>query len=505
MTLFHSWAGLVLGGVLFAAFWMGTLSVFDCEIDRWMMPTTRLAPAPLASLDEMLAGRLAAQRGDDCVVSLPSARSPILVLDCGDASSMLPLQIDPATGRELPPSRTLGASGFIVPFHFSLQLGRAGMWLIGFAAMGMLALLASGVIIHRRIVRDLFTFRPRKALLRSSLDLHAVSGVLALPFHVLITLSGLILACWIYFPGTWARAYAGDSVAFARDVFGGYWREPSGLPAELSSLDAMVAEAERRWGTDSVESLSLHHMGDAAGYVEVRRAYPQQVSAGLEQLYFDAPTATLIGGFDAGPLTGVQRAIAGTHLVKFQHWPLRWLYFLAGIAGCVTIVTGLTFWLEGRRERHAHERMDLRLVDALTVGSVTGIMLATLAFLVSNRLLPASAIWGELSRQELEVAAFFVTWLSSYGHAAYRGRAAWRGQCIALACMAAAAVLLNWCTTAHQPLRALARGSYGVAGMDAVLLVSAVLAWGCALRLRPRATVLVFTPPGESASLPSSN
>ncbi|MEG1054296.1 MAG: PepSY-associated TM helix domain-containing protein, partial [Janthinobacterium sp.] len=54
MVWLHSWAGVILGSVLFAIFWMGTLSVFDAEIDRWMMPQTRLAPAtqPL-SLDRI--------------------------------------------------------------------------------------------------------------------------------------------------------------------------------------------------------------------------------------------------------------------------------------------------------------------------------------------------------------------------------------------------------------------------------------------------------------------
>ncbi len=42
MNWLHTWAGVVLGGLLFAIFWMGTLSVFDREIDRWMAPMTRL-------------------------------------------------------------------------------------------------------------------------------------------------------------------------------------------------------------------------------------------------------------------------------------------------------------------------------------------------------------------------------------------------------------------------------------------------------------------------------
>lgn len=501
MALLHSWVGVVLGGVLFASFWMGTLSVFGREIDRWMMPETRLAPTPLASLDQLLAGRLALHRGADCTVRLPSDREPILVWHCNDGE---PERLDPLTGRALAPAQTLGASGFIVPFHFNLRLADAGTWLIGFAAMGMLALLASGVIIHRRIFRDLFTFRPRKALLRSSLDLHAVTGVLALPFHVLITLSGLILASWIYFPGTWEHVYQGDAGAFTRDAFGGHWREASEESTRLTRLDDMLAEADRHWGPGSVLSLDLRHVGDAVGFVELHRASPERVSGGLERLHFDAATGARRADFEGRPLARVQRFIAGVHLLQFRHWPLRWLYFSCGVAACITIVTGFICWLEGRRERHAPHRTDARLVEALTVGSVLGILLATLAFFVSNRLLPASASVGAFERPELEVAAFAVTWLCSYGHAACRGRAAWERQCWVLGALALTAVLLNWYTTQDYPHRALARGSYGVAGMDALLLLATAVAWRCAQHLR-RATALAITAAGEPVALPSAH
>ena len=55
MNALHTWSGVVLGSLLFVIFWMGTLSVFDREIDRWMMPATRLA-SPSAQLPIKLDG-----------------------------------------------------------------------------------------------------------------------------------------------------------------------------------------------------------------------------------------------------------------------------------------------------------------------------------------------------------------------------------------------------------------------------------------------------------------
>jgi uncharacterized iron-regulated membrane protein len=65
----------------------------------------------------------------------------------------------------------------------------------------------SGVIVHKKIIAQFFTFRPRKRLQRSALDLHNLTGVLALPFHFAIALSGLIIFMTIYFPQSYYGAY----------------------------------------------------------------------------------------------------------------------------------------------------------------------------------------------------------------------------------------------------------------------------------------------------------
>ena len=52
------------------------------------------------------------------------------------------------------------------------------MWLVGLAGMAMLALCVSGVIIHRKIFVDFFTFRSGSKPRRLILDLHNVTGVL---------------------------------------------------------------------------------------------------------------------------------------------------------------------------------------------------------------------------------------------------------------------------------------------------------------------------------------
>ncbi len=196
MTWLHSWAGVLLGGVLLVIFWTGSLSLFDREIDRWMQPATRLPAPPVAlSLDRLLHGEAESliATAPAWTLSLPTARTPTLQLDYQDpVQGPVRRHIDPRTGALLPDEGSWAGTRFLFPFHFSLHLRwrDLGYWLVGAAGMGMLMLLVSGVVAHRKLIAEFFTFRPRKRLQRSLLDLHNLTGVLVLPFHFLISLSG---------------------------------------------------------------------------------------------------------------------------------------------------------------------------------------------------------------------------------------------------------------------------------------------------------------------------
>ena len=169
----------------------------------------------------------------------------------------------------------------------------------------------------------------------------------------------------------------------------------------------MAAEAERRWSGGKPFMVRVRNAGDAASYVEMRRSVADEVSMNRDAIYFDAQSGSVLARFESKPISRVQRFIAGIHFVQFDHWLLRWLYFAGGIAGCVMIATGFLFWLEARRAEHARRRWaGVRVVEALATGSVTGIILSTLAFFVANRLLPEAASFAGLGRAKHEMASF---------------------------------------------------------------------------------------------------
>lgn len=495
MAWLHTWSGVVIGSLLFAIFWMGSLSVFDREIDRWMNPGSRISAA-IASQPVQLDGPITenamrlAQGSVQWFIRLPTERVPALELRWRDDKTKTTERryLHPQTGAVLPHTDTLAGTGFIFPFHYSLHLkwNDIGYWLVGLAGMAMLALLVSGVVIHRKIFADFFLFRPKKHTQRASLDLHNLTGVLGLPFHFVMALSGLIIFMGIYWPSSYSAAYpdAKDLTAarqaFNKDGYGQYKRSRAGeFDASMASLDRMRVQAKAQWQGEDANFIRVWHPGDKASYVELRRTYADSVTMNLDQLYLDARSGQPLYSFTAQPLMTAQRFISGLHFIQFDHWLLRWLYFLAGLSGCIMIATGLIFWLESRRASHARKGLQgVRVVEALAVASVPGIMIATCMFFIANRLLPLEAFWATCARACLEIWVFYVSWLAMLAHAAWRARQAWREQCALLAVLAAAAVALNWSSTGHHLIYTLSQGSWAVAGIDLMLLAGAtVAAW----------------------------
>jgi Uncharacterized iron-regulated membrane protein len=409
--------------------------------------------------------------------------------------------IDPRDGTPLPDDRLKIGSGFFFPLHYGLTLDwkNLGIWIVGFSALVMLAALVSGVVMHRKLFRELFTFRPGKARLRSALDLHNLTGVVALPFHFFFAFTGLVIfSATYYFPLGHTQLHELHELHEQHEAAAlGLPHGRSGVPAGLANVDAMVAEAQRRWEArgmaGDVGFLVLQHVGDANGYVSVYRAGTDRIALVGQGIHFKADTGALLREDPpATPVARVAEFLTGLHLQHFRHWLLRWLYVFGGLMGAVCIATGFVFFVEKRKRQHARVgSQGVRIVDALAVTTVTGMVLAALGILVANRLLP-EALPG---RGDWERFAFWGTWALALVHAGWRSapvarglpNPAWREQCWAIAVLAVAAAVLNWITTGDHLLRTLAAGYWPVAGLDLALLAVAAIAAAAGHRLGRRA------------------
>ncbi len=543
MTWVHTWFGLVLGFVLIVVFFFGSLSVFDREIDRWAIPETRFEPQPMPSFDKMLKpafDRITSPDPDD----LEAARARVV----GEISKTLPvmdvsaytthrdpvltiyksfdlpnaidpddhihghLTLDPRTGAVLNENQLNVGSEFFYPLHYSLHLHwkDVGYWIVGFAALMMLAALMSGVVIHRKIFREFFTFRPKKQTQRSALDLHNLTGVVALPFHFMFALSGLIIFAAIYFPVS-ETMLEPQAKAFeqAESTRTGLPLEPAGVPAELASVDAMVAEAQRRWAArdmaGEVGFLFVNHLGDANSTVSIYRAGTDRVTLTGEGVHFEGKSGRVIREDPPASVVGsINDFITGLHLQHFRHWLLRALYFVGGMAGCICIATGFIFFVEKRKRQHAKQgSVGAQWVDALAVTAISGMVTATLVMLIANRVLPEELA----TRAEWQARFFWGAWIVAFVHALWRSTSvrearfsrAWLEQTVLVAGLALSTVILNWITTGDHLFSTIARGYWPVAGVDLVLLATALIAALAAVRIRHLAQAQVSSPDTEDS------
>ncbi|MEM0930060.1 MAG: PepSY domain-containing protein, partial [Pseudomonadota bacterium] len=194
--------------------------------------------------------------------------------------------------------------------------------------------------------------------------------------------------------------------------------------------------------------------------------------------------------------------------MRYDHWAIRWMFFFAGLSGCTMIGTGMLFWMRARI-RKGMEPASVRVVRALSVGIMPGIIAASGAFLIANRVLPMEARLGGLDRAALEVTVFFGVWGLTFAHGALRGKVAWREECWLIAAIAGLAPILNWVTTGDFVVGQVLAGSAAVAGTDLVLMASCGIAIVVARRLakteryeRGEAPAKAVLPPGGLARTP---
>jgi uncharacterized iron-regulated membrane protein len=499
MSTLHTWCGIVFATLLFVIFWMGTLSVFDAEIDQWMKPELRFdTTAPLLSLDHTVKAMMNIKPDNARALSVSPSheRQPTLELWFrGDKGVVFPrYYVNPYSGEFIEPTDTLGGSKFLYRFHHRLHLtwNKIGVWIVGVAAMVMLLLLVTGLLTHRKIIIDLFTFRPKKPLGRSTLDLHTLSGLIAFPFYFMVCFSGLLISMETYFPWAINTPFNGDQALKTLEIKGGIKIKLANITNNsLASIDNMVAHAETEWTKldngepAEVDAIRIGNLGDENSWVRIRRIFPdKKLPMNHEQMVFDASSGELIHEYVAGPIVTASSWIKGMHYIQYDHWPLRWLYFLGGLSGCIMIATGLLYWQRSRRIKHSEDPLNHRIVHTLTVGAISGTILATGAFFIVNRLLPQTIEFAGYQRSELEVSVFYLIWLLSFVHGAFRRQTAWKEQTMLIAIIAFTAPLLNWMTTGDHLIVTLQGNRLAVFGMDGVLILTGCIAIMITSRLR---------------------
>lgn len=477
MAWLHGWVGLVLGWLMFIVFLFGTASFFNPEISAWMRPELRPGPisdAALVRAFDHLATRATA-RGP-WTLTLPAARGgePISVGWQGDEAHFQPVDGTPVTPRQ-----TRGGA-FLFSFHYNLYYlpWLYARYLVGLASLGMLVALISGLIIHKRIFADFFTLRLGKGP-RSWLDGHNVTSILALPFHVMITYTGLVTLMFTLMP--WGiSANFPDRSSFAAAIRPSPVRgEVIATPAPMLPLPALLQQARAATGGLAPTYLILHDPGTVSAMAEVH-FHVDRLGGRYNPLYFNAVTGQpLLAPFTPGPALATYGVMTDLHTGRFAAPLLRWLYFLSGVAGTAMVATGVILWIAKRQRQSATPRAH-HLVERLNIGIIVGGLGALAVYFLANRLLPL----GMAHRAEWEINSLFIAWGALLAWAGARPpRKAWVELLAGTALLYVLVPVMNLLTTSRGLHRSLMEEDWAFAGFDLMMLVLATSLAACARRV----------------------
>jgi uncharacterized iron-regulated membrane protein len=486
----HTWSGLLVGWVLYLIFLNGAVSYWREELTRWARPEI----AATQNLETVTRGAVAhlqatAPKAASWQITLPDERASGAETTWKAKGKPKPLR----PGAADPTATTIGPDGKPVVardteggdvfyrLHFDLRYMPViwGRWVVGFCSMFMLVAIVSGVITHKKIFADFFTFRPGKGQ-RSWLDGHNALAVLALPFHAMITYTGLVTLMVIYVPWGVTANYPTKTAYYAESAPRTKAPKAKGEAAPLTDIGPVLATAARTWDGGQPGIIRIDNPGDKAARIVLTRRASDKLVDGRWEIVFDGVTGKVrssVAPTSAGMIT--RGGMIGLHAGRFAPMTLRWLFFLSGVAGTAMVASGLILWTAKRRAKLGDTRhFGFWLVERLNIGAVAGLPLAMTGFLWANRLLPT----GMAHRADWEVHAMFLTWAAALIHAFVRPpRRGWIEQ---LSLTGVALVLLpvfDQTATGRGLIDSIKAGDGALVGMELGLLATGasflLIAW----------------------------
>ncbi|MBV1900166.1 MAG: PepSY domain-containing protein [Kordiimonadaceae bacterium] len=504
MAWLHTWAGLTVSWVLFFIFVMGTISYFDYELNHWMEPERATSYQSLTQgemLDRGLA-RLQSKNNtiDNWTIHLPVARERSFLISWDTRKTTdgsIPanknyiehiealVEDNSSTSPSfnwVTPRATEGGDGLFV-MHYSLHYLPTDLaWKIVVACtMFMFVSIITGVIVHKKIFKDFFTFRPQKGQ-RSWLDMHTILAVIALPFHLIVTYSGLLFMLTSAFGIIVFGTYGNDTGKFRESLTkvsptNRIVREKANISAPTAPLSPMLEIAAQRWGKDQARFIRIYSPGDQNSTIEFRRIRTEFVDDNSYEniLMFDGPSGALLTTTPEplySTVNTVTRTMFSIHVGLFSGPVIRWLYFLTGILGTAMVATGMLLWASKRRQKQERAdkgvKLSLRAIEKANAATIVGLPTGIVAYLWANRLLPVNLP----ERAALETNVLFITWLAMALYALARPiDKVWKELLVFGANVAALLPLVNVLTSNRHLGNTLPAGEWHLAGVDLTVLV----------------------------------
>jgi uncharacterized iron-regulated membrane protein len=432
----HTVSGIIICAILYVMFFAGSFSFFKDDLASWQKNESYLSREVAVEKDfnhildslakhHALKGRdidFSIQRHQEgAYVSMTASHDPVIQKlkpkkkpekkrgrgrGGDDDSAFFTYDFSKQKEADYASSYTIGE--FLYRLHFLAQVNQVfpfrigvpfGYLLAGIVSFIFLFALITGLLLHwDKIASNFFTFRPWSKRKTVWTDLHTVLGVIGFPYQLVFAITGVILIfnSFLIIPYT-KLFYKGDEEKIYKDLGFGVKQEFTYANKALSAqfdINRLVAQTEQKWQRSEISLVAIRNYGDDNMHVVIQgKPQPDAQLNGQGELVYRVRDQKIVS--EQTPLSPpsytqtVRGFIYHLHFGDFGGRPLRVVYFVLGILGCIVINSGVMIWLVARDNKSIPERKrkfnfwtaNVYISSSLSMLPVTAFCMTALLFL----------------------------------------------------------------------------------------------------------------------------
>lgn len=413
MLVIHGWSGVILGLLLYAVIITGALAVFHDEIGNWSSPLPQASDTVfsdgLGDAIQHMADSIDSAYHQE-VLLLPTTGGRLRVSFMthgadGNGERTVRFDVNPSDWRttqrregspmQVHEQEQAGAlANFLVEVHVRLYVPAPwGLLLTGVLGLAMITAAITGVVIHRKFIKELFLRRKSsKNPLLTRRDRHVSAGVWNLLFAILLAFTGsyFSFAGTLGLPVLAAVASGGDIEGMLASISAAPKQEHA-VPAQMANLDTIVTDTHQRIADEprEISSITIECWGRSDAAVSVGLAQREGELIG-DVLLYKGETGELIM---AKPNLGLTPSLGNTlvslmaplHFGYFAGLFSKLAWFALGCAAAYVTITGLLLWIR-RRQQDARWQKLHRLTVWVASGLPLALAASAPAFFIANML-----------------------------------------------------------------------------------------------------------------------
>jgi len=387
----HTISGIIIAALLYVIFFAGSFSFFKDDISAWQKGKSAVArkinPDYNFLFDSLsqhhnLRGRnfdfyvlrqghgtyVNMSASQDTTISKPKPKKKERARGRGrggdDDSAYFLFYFGDKTPTTYAEGYDMGE--FLYRLHFLAQLNQIGINIgtpFGYLVAGIVSFmflfaLITGLLLHwDKIKSNFFVFRPWSKWKTVWTDMHTALGVIGFPFQLIYAITGLVLIVNVVLVAPFSKLlYDGDSeklyerLQYSRSMKTEYSYQPMSASFDMNTF---VGKWQKEIEGGQISRIHIGSYLDQNMQVSMEtKPDPKAGFAGSGFVRVDIASGKVLEQksltADTGYIDWVKSLIYHLHFGDFGGTPLRIVFFILGLMGCVVITSGIMIWLVAR-------------------------------------------------------------------------------------------------------------------------------------------------------------